>query len=188
MESARAAPSEYHYTTLRVQCPYTLETHSTTITCTIITMEATLMNISSFNQTLNTSFDSTLGEFSHWRVTTAIILISRLLFSVPITLLINTSILVTILKTKLLRRPLNLIHLSLLTVNCLILIPDVILTSTFIPTILRYCECFLALYTYSSNFSCGHSTLSTSLVSEFSSYSLTREGNDLCLTNQLLPQ
>ena len=99
------------------------------------------MNISSFNQTLNTNFDSTLGEFSRWRVTMAIILISRLLFSVPITLLINTSILVTILKTKSLRRSLNLIHLSLLTVNCLILIPDVILTSTFIPTVLRYCEC-----------------------------------------------
>ena len=28
----RASPSEYHYTTLRVQYPYTLENHSTTIT------------------------------------------------------------------------------------------------------------------------------------------------------------
>ena len=95
------------------------------------------MNSSSYN----TTFDSTLGEFSHWKLTTAIILVSRLLFSVPITLLINTSIVVTILKTKSLRRPLNLIHLSLLSVNCLILIPDIILTSTFIPTALRYCEC-----------------------------------------------
>ena len=28
-----ASPSEYHYTTLRVQYPYTLENHSSTITC-----------------------------------------------------------------------------------------------------------------------------------------------------------
>ena len=28
----QASPSEYHYTTLRVQYPYTLENHSTTIT------------------------------------------------------------------------------------------------------------------------------------------------------------
>ena len=30
------SPREYHYTTLRVQYPYTLETHSTTITCTCV--------------------------------------------------------------------------------------------------------------------------------------------------------
>ena len=82
-----------------------------------------------------------LGEFTHWKSTTAIVLVSRLLFSAPLSLFVNLSIIVTIFKTKSLRRPLNLIHLSLLFLNCLIIIPDVITTCVFIPVVLRYCEC-----------------------------------------------
>ena len=84
---------------------------------------------------------SALGEFTHWKSTTAIVLVSRLLFSAPITLLVNLSIIITIFKTKSLRRPLNLIYLSLLFLNCLIIIPDIVTTCVFIPVVLRYCEC-----------------------------------------------
>ena len=53
----------------------------------------------------------------------------------------NSSIVVTILKTKSLRVPLNIFHQSLLFLNCLITVPDVITSSIFIPVLMRYCEC-----------------------------------------------
>ena len=93
------------------------------------------------NESSNGTLESELEEFSQWKLTTAITLVNRLALSVPIYLFINASVLVTVLKTKSLRRPINLIHLLLLSANCAVLIPDVILTSTFIPTALRYCEC-----------------------------------------------
>ena len=93
------------------------------------------------NESSNTTIESEVDEFSQWKLTTAITLVNRLALSVPISLFINASVLVTILKKKSLRRPINLIHLLLLSANCAVLVPDVILTSTFIPTVLRYCEC-----------------------------------------------
>ena len=98
-------------------------------------------SISFVNESFNGSSDLALEEFSQWRLTTAITIINRLVLSVPISLFLNLSILVTIIKTKSLRTPINLIHLLLLSANCVVLIPDVILTSTFIPTVLRYCRC-----------------------------------------------
>ena len=107
---------------------------------TVITavMEA---SISFVNESSNGSSGSALDEFSQWRLTTAITLVNRLALSVPISLFLNLSVIVTILKTKSLRTPINLIHLLLLSANCVVLIPDIILTSIFIPTVLRYCRC-----------------------------------------------
>ena len=87
------------------------------------------------------SNESAVEEFSQWRLITAITLINRLALSVPSSLFINLSILVTILKTKSLQTPIHLIHLLLLSANCAVLIPDVILTSAFIPIVLWYCRC-----------------------------------------------
>ena len=94
-----------------------------------------------FSESSNGSSESAIEEFSQWRLTTAITLVNRLALSVPIYLLLNLSVLVTILKTKSLQTPTNLIHLLLLSANCVVLIPDAILTSTFTPTVLRYCRC-----------------------------------------------
>ena len=93
------------------------------------------------NESSNDTLESEVYEFSQWKLTTAITLANRLALSVPISLFINASVLVTVLKTKSLQRLINLIHLLLLSANCAVLIPDVILTSTFIPTVLRYCKC-----------------------------------------------
>jgi hypothetical protein len=98
-------------------------------------------SFSFINESSNDSSDSALDEFSQWRVTTSIILVNRLALSIPIYLVMNASVLVTIRKTKSLRTPINLIHSLLLSANCAVLIPDVILTSAYIPTILRYCRC-----------------------------------------------
>lgn len=100
-------------------------------------------NVSLINQSSNGTFDFTL-EFPHWRLTTSIVLVTRLALSVPLTLLLNASILVTILKTESLRKPINVIHVLLLSANCVVIIPDVTLTSTFIPIVLRYCQCSAA--------------------------------------------
>ena len=89
--------------------------------------------------TINES--TVLGEFAYWKLTTVIILTNRLLFSVPLSLLVNLSIASAIFMEKSLRTPLTLIHLSLLCLNCFIIIPDVITTCIFIPEVLRYCEC-----------------------------------------------
>ena len=80
-------------------------------------------------------------EFTYWKSTTAIIVISQLLVSFSVGLIVNLLIIVTIFKTKSLRAPLNVIHLSLLFLNCLLSVPDVITCGIFIPALLRYCEC-----------------------------------------------
>ena len=62
-------------------------------------------------------------------------------YYIPVSLLINLTIIVTIVKKKSLRKPLNLIHLCMLTVNCLIAVPDVITSAVFVPNAIRSCEC-----------------------------------------------
>ena len=74
------------------------------------------------NDSSNGSSDSTLDEFPQWKLTTAITLVNRLVLLVPTSLLTNTSVLVTILKTKSLQTPDNLIHLFLPSANCVVLI------------------------------------------------------------------
>lgn len=90
---------------------------------------------------MNASNDSITEEFTHWKVATAVFLTSQLLFIFPVSLFINISILVTISRTKLLRKPLNLIHQSLLLLNCLVISADIITASTFAPRAIRFCEC-----------------------------------------------
>ena len=62
-------------------------------------------------------------------------------YYIPVSLLINLTIIVTIVKKKSLRKPLNLIHLSMLTMNCLIAVTDVITSAVFIPSVICSCEC-----------------------------------------------
>ena len=89
---------------------------------------------------MNTTNESIISdEFTYWKFTTAVVLTSRLLFSVPVSLHVSEGIHHN--KTKSLRTPLNLIHQSLLLFNCVIVIPDVITTCIFIPVVLRYCKC-----------------------------------------------
>ena len=85
--------------------------------------------------------ESTLEDFTNWKAATAVILISQLFLSLPISLFINLSIIFIIVKTKSLRRPLNLIHLSMLILNCLIALPDIITSINFVPNAVRSCEC-----------------------------------------------
>ena len=89
----------------------------------------------------NASNESTLGEFAHWKATTVFVLSSKSLVLAPLTLFINLSVFITITKSKILRRPLNLIHQCLLLLNSLILIPDVINAFILVPPILRSCDC-----------------------------------------------
>ena len=97
-----------------------------------------MLDASDFNTSANAS---TLGEFPHWRVALSYILVTELFIYSPLALFINASLLLTILKTKSLRKPLNLIHLSLLSLNCLIIIPDAIATCVYIPPVIRFCHC-----------------------------------------------
>ena len=103
-----------------------------------ITSAPSTLSTPAVNLSIN---ESTPGDFAHWEAATAIILISRLIFSVPVSLFINLTIIVTITKTKSLRKPLDLIHISMLTVNCLITVPDVITSVTYVPNAIRSCEC-----------------------------------------------
>ena len=97
-----------------------------------------MFNSSAFNTSMNAS---TLGEFPYWRAALSYILVTELFIYSPLALFINASLLLTILKTKSLRKPLNLIHLSLLSLNCLIIIPDAIATCVYIPPVIRFCLC-----------------------------------------------
>lgn len=97
-----------------------------------------MFNDSDFNTSVNSS---ALGEFPYWGITLSYMLVTELFVYSPIALFINISLLVTILKTKALRKPLNLIHLSLLSLNCLIIIPDAIVTCVYIPPVIRFCHC-----------------------------------------------
>ena len=92
---------------------------------------------------MNDSNDTTPEEFTHWKATTAFFLTSELFIILPVSLFINTSILVTISRTKLLRKPLNLIHQSLLLLNCLVIIADAITACIIAPRAIRFCECSL---------------------------------------------
>lgn len=89
---------------------------------------------------MNSSNES-LGEFTHWKAAMAIILASELLLIFPASLFINVSVFITIAKATSLRIPLNLIHQSLLLLNCLIIVPDVIMTCIYLPPVIRFCEC-----------------------------------------------
>ena len=97
-----------------------------------------MFNDSDFNTSANAS---TLGEFPYWSVSLSYVLVTELFIYSPLALFINASLLFTILKTKSLRRPLNLIHVSLLSLNCLIIIPDAIVTCVYIPPVIRFCQC-----------------------------------------------
>jgi hypothetical protein len=97
-----------------------------------------MFNDSDFNTSVNIS---TLGEFPYWGIALSYMLVTELFIYSPIALFINASLLFTILKTKALRKPLNLIHLSLLSLNCLIIIPDAIVTCVYIPPVIRFCDC-----------------------------------------------
>ena len=90
---------------------------------------------------MNTSNGSIAGEFTFWREAMAIILTSELLLIYPASLFLNISIIVTISKTKQLRKLINLIHQSLLLLNCLIIVADIITTFFFVPRAIRFCEC-----------------------------------------------
>ena len=89
---------------------------------------------------MNTS-NGSVAEFTFWKEAMAIILTSEMLLIFPVSLFLNISIVVTISKTKLLRKPLNLIHQSLLLLNCLIIVADIITTFFFVPRAIRFCEC-----------------------------------------------
>ena len=97
-----------------------------------------MLNDSDFNSSSNAS---SLGEFPYWRIAVGYMLVTELFIYSPIALFINSSLLFTILKTKPLRKPLNLIHLSLLSLNCLIIIPDAIATCVYVPPVIRFCHC-----------------------------------------------
>ena len=97
-----------------------------------------MFNSSSFNVSANVS---TLGEFPYWKEALSYILVTELFIYSPLALFINGSLLFTILKTKSLRKPLNLIHVSLLFLNCLIVLPDAIATCVYIPPVIRFCSC-----------------------------------------------
>ena len=84
---------------------------------------------------------STLGEFPYWRIVLSYLLITELFIYSPIALFINSSLFFAILKSKSLCRPLNLIHLSLLSLNCLIVIPHAMTTCVYIPPMIRFCSC-----------------------------------------------
>ena len=101
-------------------------------------MVVDMLNSSAFNTSVNAS---TLGEFPYWRAALSYILVTELFIYSPLALFINASLLLTILKTKSLRKPLNLIHLSLLFLNCLIIVPDAIATCVYVPPVIRFCHC-----------------------------------------------
>ena len=90
---------------------------------------------------MNTSNGSIAGEFTFWREAMAIILTSELLLIYPASFFFNISIIVTISKTKQLRKPINFIHQSLLLFNCLIIVADIVTTFFFVPRAIRFCEC-----------------------------------------------
>ena len=97
-----------------------------------------MFNDSDLNGTVNaSSFD----EFPYWSITLSYVLVTELIVYSPLALFINASLLFTILATKSLRKSLNLIHVSLLSLNCLIIIPDAIATCVYIPPVIRYCHC-----------------------------------------------
>ena len=97
-----------------------------------------VLNHSAINSSMNAS---TLGEFPYWRIALSYLLVTELFIYSLIALFINASLLLTILKTKSLHKPLNLIHLSLLSLNCLIIIPHAITTCIYIPPMIRFCNC-----------------------------------------------
>ena len=90
---------------------------------------------------MNSSSALIIGEFPHWKVTTSIFMIIKLLLMAPASLFVSLSIVVTIFKTKSLRKPINLIHQSLLILNSLIILSDTITSFIFVPPLLRACEC-----------------------------------------------
>ena len=90
---------------------------------------------------MNTRNESIAGEFTFWKETTAIIFTNKLLLLLPLSFFFNISIVVTISKTKLLRKPLNLIHQSLLLMNCFVIVADIITTCFFVPRAIRFCIC-----------------------------------------------
>ena len=105
-----------------------------------------MLNDSDFNSSSNAS---SLGEFPYWRIALGYMLVTELFIYSPIALFINSSLLFTILKTKPLRKPLNLIHLSLLSLNCLIIIPHATATCVYVPPMVRFCDCLRpASYAY----------------------------------------
>ena len=97
-----------------------------------------LNNDSDFDSSVNAS---TLEEFPYWSIALSYVLVTELFIYSPLALFINASLLLSILKTKSLCKPLNLVHLSLLSLNCLIIIPDAIVTCIYIPPIIRFCNC-----------------------------------------------
>ena len=97
-----------------------------------------LNNDSDFKTSVNAS---TLEEFPYWSIALSYVPVTELFIYSPLSLFINASLLLTILKTKSLRKPLNLIHLSLLSLNCLIIIPDAIVTCIYVPPVIRFCHC-----------------------------------------------
>ena len=105
-----------------------------------------VLNDSAVNTSVNAS---TLGEFPHWRIALSYLLVSELFIYSPVALFVNSSLLLTILKTKSLHEPLNLIHLSLLSLNFSIIIPHATATCIYVPPVIRFCNCSLSVsYAY----------------------------------------
>ena len=100
-----------------------------------------MFNDSDFNTSANAS---SLGEFPYWSIALSYVLVTELFIYSPLALFINVSLLFTIMKSKSLRRPLNLIHFSLLSLNCLIIIPDAIVTCVYIPPVIHSYQCSTA--------------------------------------------
>ena len=90
---------------------------------------------------MNNTSELSLGEFPHWKIATATILIIKIALIAPVSLFFDLSIVVAIFKTKCLRKPINLIHQSLLLGNTVVVVTDTITGTIFVPPLLRSCEC-----------------------------------------------
>ena len=81
------------------------------------------------------------GEFPYWQPVMALRIIVVVFLVIPLTLFLSGSVILTFMVTKALHRPVNLVHVSLLTELLLVKFAVQILGLFVFPDAVRYCIC-----------------------------------------------
>lgn len=106
-------------------------------------MENSLLLFNNSNVTVNGTFP--LPEFSYWRPTLSFLVIFSTIILGGVAIVPNLPVLVALLKTKKLRTPLNIIHVSVLIEQNITRIYAFLLVVAYAPSILRNCTCSVVL-------------------------------------------
>ena len=100
-------------------------------------------NVSTFtDQEIPTSLNNSVGEeFPYWQLATALRMIDVVVVIIPIIIFLNCSVLFTFIVNKALHKPLNLVHVTVITELFLTKLAIVIGALFLLPDAIRYCIC-----------------------------------------------